>query len=189
MDLNRIKQMLKWNAQVEFKNDPKIYYVKNISPDGVNVFVTHNGLQTYRKSLKNLIKVDGRMLQENDANPRTRIESKLKVFVYNFGGKENFEKVQAALKDNNVDFEKKVATFGTKGAANLVGLLVNSNLSKTAATAASQIYKNTVDVLQKEILSDIPQLKYREFRGLSENEITEGIKEIVREELYEKLLK
>ena len=188
IDLNRIKQMLKINSQVEFKNDPKVYYVKNISPDGVNVFVTLNGLQTYRKSLKNLIKIDTKMITENDDNTRSRLEKKLRVFIHNFGGKENFEKIQDILRNNDIDFEKKVASFSGKEVANIVGLLINSNLSKTPAVAASQKYKNTVEVLKNEILNDFPQLKYREFKSLAEHTITKGqLKQLIREEL-EKIL-
>lgn len=188
MDLNRLKQMLKWNAQVEFKNDPKIYYVKNISPDGINVFVTHNGLQTYRKSLKNLIKIDGRMLQENDDNSRARLEKNTRIFVYGFGGKENFEKIQDTLKSKSINFEKKVATFG-KELTNIVGLLIDANLSKTPAVAFTQKYKNTVEVLKNEILKDFPQLKYREFRGLAEQTLPNSIKQTIREELHKSLTK
>jgi hypothetical protein len=181
--------MLKINSQVEFKNDPKIYYVKNISQDGINVFVTLNGLQTYRKNLKNLIKIDSKMITENsntmgDDNTRLRNQRTLRVFIHNFGGKENFEKIQDILKTNNIDFEKKVASFSDKELANIVGLLINSNLSKTPAVAASQKYKNTVEVLKNEILNDFPQLKYREFKSLAEHTITKGqLKQLIREEL------
>lgn len=190
VDLSRIKQMLKTNSQVEFKNDPKIYYVKNISPDGVNVFVTLNGLQTYRKSLKNLIKIDTKMITENEDNTRARLDKRIRVFVYNFGGKENFEKVQDTLKANDVDFEKKVASFSDKELANIVGLLINSNLSKTPAVAANQKYKNTVDVLKKEVLNDFPQLKYREFKSLAEQTVSKNqLKNIIKEELKKLLTK
>ena len=190
MDLNRIKQMLKWNSQIEFKNDPKIYYVKNISPDGINVFVTLNGLQTYRKSLKNLIKIDTKMINENDDNTRSRLEKKLRVFIHNFGGKENFEKIQDILKNNDIDFEKKVASFSGKELANIVGILINSNLSKTPAVAASQKYKNTVEVLKNEILNDFPQIKYREFKSLAENiTVDKKLRQIIREEIQKILTK
>lgn len=46
------------NSKVQFKNDPKTYYVKNISADRKNLFVTLNNLQTYSKRISNLIKVD-----------------------------------------------------------------------------------------------------------------------------------
>jgi len=202
IDLGRIKQMLKTNSQVEFKNDPKIYYVKNISPDGINVFVTLNGLQTYRKSLKNLIKIDTKMInEENDTNTRPYLDKRIRVFVYNFGGKENFEKTQTALKDNDIEFEKKVASFGTKGAANIVGLLINSSLHKpttasqsytstTAPVAASQKYKSTVEVLKNDILKDLPQLKYREFKSITEQILPKDqLKQIIKEELIKILTK
>jgi len=48
------------NSRVQFKNDPKIYYVKNISPDRKNLFVTLNMLQTYSKRISNLVKVDNK---------------------------------------------------------------------------------------------------------------------------------
>jgi hypothetical protein len=201
-DLGRIKQMLKTNSQVEFKNDPKIYYVKNISPDGVNVFVTLNGLQTYRKSLKNLIKIDTKMInEENDDNTRPRLDKKLRVFIHNFGGKENFEKIQDILRDNNIEFEKKVASFGTKGAANIVGLLISSNLYKptaasqkyattTAPVSAPQKYKSTVEILKKDILKDFPQLNYREFKSLTEQALSKDqLKQIIKEELIKIITK
>ena len=71
--------------------------------------------------------------------------------------------LEQSIIHNVIDFEKKVASFSDKELANIVGILINSNLSKTPAVAASQKYKNTVEVLKKEILNDFPQLKYREF--------------------------
>ena len=46
------------DSRVQFKNDPKTYYVKNISADRKNLFVTLNMLQTYSKRISNLVKVN-----------------------------------------------------------------------------------------------------------------------------------
>jgi predicted nucleotidyltransferase len=55
------KIILKYNigrdSRVQFKNDPKIYYVKNVATDKKSLFVTLNGQQTYNKKIKNLIKI------------------------------------------------------------------------------------------------------------------------------------
>ena len=46
------------DSRVQFKNDPRTYYVKNISADRKNLFVTLNMLQTYSKRISNLVKVN-----------------------------------------------------------------------------------------------------------------------------------
>ena len=53
------------DSRVKFKNDPQTYWVKNISPDRMNLFVHINGAQTYRKSIKNLVRVDNQDITEN----------------------------------------------------------------------------------------------------------------------------
>jgi GH15 family glucan-1,4-alpha-glucosidase len=123
-------------------------------------------------------------LNEEDTQTGMRLDKRVRVFMHNFGGPENFKKVQDILSANNIEFEKKVASFSDKFLSNISGLVINSNLSKTPAVAASQKYRNTVDVLKKEILPDFPQIKYREFKSLAENQITDTeLKRIVREEL------
>ena len=52
------------DSRVKFKNDPQQYWIKNISPDRKNVFVHINGMQTYRKLIKNIIQVDNKKLNE-----------------------------------------------------------------------------------------------------------------------------
>jgi hypothetical protein len=47
-------------SRVQFKNDPRTYYVKNVSADRKNLFVTLNMLQTYSKKISNLVKVDNK---------------------------------------------------------------------------------------------------------------------------------
>jgi hypothetical protein len=37
------------NSRLLFKNDPQEYWVKNISPNRKEVFLTINGAQSYRK--------------------------------------------------------------------------------------------------------------------------------------------
>jgi predicted nucleotidyltransferase len=48
------------DSRVQFKNDPRTYYVKNVSADRKNLFVTLNMLQTYSKKISNLVKVDNK---------------------------------------------------------------------------------------------------------------------------------
>lgn len=51
-----------FDSRLQFKGDPQTYWVKNVSPNQREVFVTINGAQTFRKSLKNLEKVDGKSI-------------------------------------------------------------------------------------------------------------------------------
>jgi hypothetical protein len=53
------------DSRVKFKNDPQTYWVKNISPDRKNLFVHINGAQTYRKAIKNLVRVGNVDINEN----------------------------------------------------------------------------------------------------------------------------
>lgn len=226
------------DTRLIFKNDPQEYYVKNISPNRKEVFVTINSGQTYRKSLKNITKVDNKFVkivhenqdnnkfkfdkairkgyemyqetigtdveeyagmklsalldmyqrifgekypfedvinqnqplpslnEEEDTQTGLRLDKQIRVFISNFGGPDNYKKVQEILKDNNITFEKKVASFG-KETQNVSGLLISTNLSPNSI-ASSQKYKGTVEVLKKDILKDFPQIKYREFKSLSE---------------------
>ena len=48
------------DSRVVFKNDPRVYYVKNITSDRKGVFVTITGSENIYKRLSNLIKVDGK---------------------------------------------------------------------------------------------------------------------------------
>ena len=232
------------NSRLMFKKDPQEYWVKNISPNRKDVFLTINGAQTYRKSLKNIIKVDNKYvntiheetstnktsfdkairrayalyqkavnandtqkgpsllrktydlldtyeqmfnekypfemsidpegkidipsLNENDdSQTRMRLDKQIRVFIHNFGGPENFKKVQEILADNGIEFEKKVASFSDKELSNISGLLISTNLAPKAV-ASSQKYKGTVEVLKNTILKDFPQIKYREFKSLAE---------------------
>ena len=52
-----VKYNIGRDSRVQFKNDPKIYYVKNVATDKKSLFVTLNGQQTYNKKIKNLIKI------------------------------------------------------------------------------------------------------------------------------------
>ena len=54
------------DSRVVFKNDPRVYYVKNITPDRKGVFVTITGSENIYKRLSNLIKIDGKeIIKEN----------------------------------------------------------------------------------------------------------------------------
>lgn len=64
MTLENLIKQIKINSRLKFKNDNNTYYNKNLSVDKKNIFVTLNGLQTYRKLLKNLIQVDNNKLDE-----------------------------------------------------------------------------------------------------------------------------
>ena len=166
------------NSRLLFKGDPQEYWVKNISPNRKEVFLTINGAQTYRKALKNIIKVDNKyvntMHENDDSQSRMRLDKQIRVFIHNFGGPDNFKKVQQTLTDNGIEFEKKVASFSDKELSNISGLLISTNLSPKAV-ASSQKYKGTVEVLKNEILKDFPQIKYREFKSLAE--IIQGVLE------------
>jgi hypothetical protein len=159
------------NSRLLFKNDPQEYWVKNISPNRKEVFLTINGAQTYRKALKNIIKVDNKYVKtvhENDDTQKgMRLDKQIRVFIHNFGGPDNFKKVQQMLSDNDIEFEKKVASFSDKELTNISGLLISTNLAPKAI-ASSQKYKGTVEILKNEILKDFPQIKYREFKSLAE---------------------
>jgi hypothetical protein len=48
------------DSRVVFKNDPRVYYVKNITPDRKGIFVTITGSENIYKRLSNLIKVDSK---------------------------------------------------------------------------------------------------------------------------------
>jgi hypothetical protein len=114
-------------------------------------------------------------LNENDdARPGLRLDKQIRVFIHNFGGPENYKKVQEILADNGIEFEKKVASFSDKELSNISGLLISTNLSPKAV-ASSQKYKGTVEVLKNEILKDFPQIKYREFKSLAE--VIQGVLE------------
>jgi hypothetical protein len=171
------------NSRLLFKGDPQEYWVKNISPNRKEVFLTINGAQTYRKALKNIIKVDNKyvkIVHENDDTQKgMRLDKQVRVFIHNFGGPDNFKKVQQILSDNNIEFEKKVVSFSDKELTNISGLLISTNLAPKAI-ASSQKYKGTVEVLKNEMLKDFPQIKYREFKSLAE---------IIKEVLQKKTLK
>ena len=48
------------DSRVVFKNDPRVYYVKNITSDRKGVFVTITGSENIYKRFSNLIKVDSK---------------------------------------------------------------------------------------------------------------------------------
>jgi hypothetical protein len=48
------------DSRVVFKNDPRVYYVKNITSDRKGIFVTITGSENIYKRLSNLIKVDSK---------------------------------------------------------------------------------------------------------------------------------
>jgi len=91
------------------------------------------------------------------------------IFVYNFGGKENFEKAQEALKQANEDgkykglvsFEKKTIKKGDKM---ITGLVIPATICPPNTTAKSQKAKNTVEALKTRVLSSMPQLKYEDYK-------------------------
>lgn len=56
------------DSRVKFKGDPQQYWIKNISADRKNVFVTINTAQTYRKLIKNIIQVDNNKIKEMKDN-------------------------------------------------------------------------------------------------------------------------
>jgi hypothetical protein len=59
------KYLIGRDSRVKFKNDPQTYWVKNISSDRKNLFVHINGAQTYRKAIKNLVRVGNQDISEN----------------------------------------------------------------------------------------------------------------------------
>lgn len=67
MDIEQIiKQCnLGKDSRVKFKNDDKTYYVKNISPDRIHIFVTIDNTVIYRKKISNLIKCDSISIMES----------------------------------------------------------------------------------------------------------------------------
>ena len=48
------------DSRVVFKNDPRVYYVKNIAPNRKGIFVTLTGSENIYKRLSDLIKVDSK---------------------------------------------------------------------------------------------------------------------------------
>lgn len=82
MTLEDLIKQIKINSRLKFKNDNNIYYNKNLSVDKKNIFVTLNGLQTYRKSLKNLIQVDNhKLLNEMKKNLNFEKKDNLKETI------------------------------------------------------------------------------------------------------------
>lgn len=51
------------DSRVKFKNDEKLYYVKNISPDRIHVFV-QDGVSTFMKKIMNIVKCNNMNLNE-----------------------------------------------------------------------------------------------------------------------------
>lgn len=78
LSLEDLIKRIKVNSRLKFKNDNHYYYSKNISVDQKNIFVTLNGLQTYRKALKNLIQVDNYDLNKQMKNLKETIKKVLK---------------------------------------------------------------------------------------------------------------
>lgn len=59
-------QRLGFNTRVKFKGDNTTYYVKNISPDQKNVFVTKStGVGTWRKPINKIIIINDKPLHEH----------------------------------------------------------------------------------------------------------------------------
>lgn len=69
--------------RVKFKHDDRTYYVKSISPDRKNVFLTsESGIGTWRKAIKNIINIDGKNIQVNviKKSIKEEINKKQKLF-------------------------------------------------------------------------------------------------------------
>lgn len=69
--------------RVKFKHDDRTYYVKNISTDRKNVFLTsESGIGTWRKAIKNIINIDGKNIQVNliKKHIKEEINKKQKLF-------------------------------------------------------------------------------------------------------------
>lgn len=102
MALEDLIKQIKTNSRLKFKNDNTTYYNKNLSLDKKNIFVTLNGQQTYRKSLKNLIQVDNYKLQINEESLKNLLIKKIEDSSLS---KEEKEKLLKQYKDSGYDYK------------------------------------------------------------------------------------
>jgi hypothetical protein len=96
------------DSVVKFKDDDKLYYVKNISLDRENIFVT-NGNTTYRKSIKNLVRCDNKILNEEVKNIRKNLLLEFSIDSIDTPSFQTYEAAKARLGDKDrVNLHKKI---------------------------------------------------------------------------------
>jgi hypothetical protein len=157
--LKTLEKTLTYNKNLEEK-------ISNPNPDIVKAMMNNKRdlVKRYANKAEEVIYKRASKLKENeDDNKRIHLLSGIKIFMYGFGGKENYEKIQSILSSENISFEKK--TFKKSSSTTpITGLAISPNIDKKGINKM-QKYKNSVAIL-KSILKDFPQIKYKEMPSL-----------------------